>query len=82
MSKKRVAIAVLWGYSCWVIGGVAEFMIGTPAFLGLAAGVAGAVFFGFDPLGVVWPNGEQGADVGGRPVSPEPSVAVGDAPAR
>ena len=59
MNKKRVVIAILWTYSCWVIGGMAEFVIGTPAVLGLAAGFAGALFFGLDPLGVVWPEPEQ-----------------------
>jgi hypothetical protein len=80
MNTKRVAIAILWTYSCWMIGGVAEFIVGTPAVLGLAVGIAGAVFFGLDPLGVVWPKTEQNSGSVARPISVE-TRAVGDASA-
>ena len=70
MNVKRVALAVLWTYSMWVIGELAEFAIGTPAILGLAVGVAGAVLFALDPLGIVWTKPEP------RPESPERSVVV------
>ena len=80
MTTKRVAIAVLWTYSCWVMGGVFEFFIGTPAVLGLAVGIAGAAFFGIDPLRVVWPKPEQDGSVA-RPVSVEKSAVIGEAPA-
>jgi hypothetical protein len=81
MNKKRLAILVLWTYSCWVAGGVAEFFIGTPALLGLAAGISGAVFFGLDPFGLVWPNRQQTGSLGRQP-SVEAGPSIGDARAR
>lgn len=81
MTTKRIAIAVLWTYSCWVLGGMVEFVLGVPAVLGLAFGVAGAIFFALDPLGVVWAKPEQTVSNVARPVSVETSPAVGDAPA-
>jgi hypothetical protein len=82
MNMKRAVIAVLWTYSSWMIGGLGEFVIGTPAILGLAVGVAGAVLFALDPLGLVWPKRKLGADSAKRPISAEAGVFVGDAPAR
>jgi hypothetical protein len=73
MTTKRFIAAILWIYSCWVAGGIAEFFIGTPAFLGLAVGIAAAVFFGLDPLGVVWSKTEEKA-IG---VERSPSVETG-----
>ena len=75
MTKKRVVAAIVWIYSCWVAGGIAEFFIGTPALLGLAVGIAAAVFFGLDPLGVVWSKTEEKA-IG---VERSPSVEAGPA---
>ena len=75
MTKKRVAAAILWIYSCWVAGGLAEVFVGTPALLGLAVGIAAAVFFGLDPLGVVWQKTEE--KVGG--VKRSPAVETGPA---
>ena len=79
MSTKRVIIAILWIYSCWVVGGLAEFFIGTPALLGLAVGIAAAVFFGLDPLGVVWPKTEEKSVHVGKSPSVETGPAVGGA---
>lgn len=79
MTKKRVAAAILWIYSCWVVGGLAEFFIGTPALLGLAVGIAAAVFFGLDPLGVVWPKTEEKSVHVGKSPSVETGPAVGGA---
>jgi len=75
MTTKRVIAAIVWIYSCWVAGGIAEFFIGTPALLGLAVGIAAAVFFGLDPLGVVWSKTEEKA-IG---VERSPSVEAGPA---
>ncbi len=79
MTKKRVVVAILWIYSCWVVGGLAEFFIGTPALLGLAVGIAAAVFFGLDPLGVVWPKTEEKAVRVERSPSVETAPAIGGA---
>ena len=81
MNKKRVAAAILWTYSCWVAGGVAELLLGTPALLGLGVGIAAAVFFGLDPLGVVWPKSEHRAVHFARSPAVETGPAIGDAPA-
>jgi hypothetical protein len=75
MTKKRVAAAILWIYSCWAAGGLAEYMFGTPALLGLAVGIGAAVFFGLDPFGVVWPKTEEKA----VRVEGSPSVETGPA---
>jgi hypothetical protein len=82
MTKKRVAIVILWTYSCWVAGGIAEFFIGTPVLLGVAVGIAGALFFGLDPFGVVWPKRGQETGSFGRLPSVEAGPSVGDARAR
>jgi hypothetical protein len=76
MTTKRVITSLLWIYSCWVAGGLAEFFIGTPALLGLAAGIAAAVFFGLDPLGVVRPKTEKALRVERSP-SVETTPAIG-----
>jgi len=81
MNMKRVAMAVLWAYSMWVIGGLAELVIGTPAILGLAVGVAGAVLFAVDPLGIIWTTPEPRAESAERPVVVDSGAAVVDAPA-
>jgi len=75
MNKKRVAVAILWIYSCYAAGGLAEYMVGAPAFIGLAIGVAAAIFFGLDPFGVVWPKAEGKADS----VEASPAVETGAA---
>ena len=75
MTTKRVIAAIVWIYSCWVAGGLAEFIIGAPALLGLAGGIAAAVLFGLDPLGVVWSKTEEKA-IG---VERSPSVEAGPA---
>ena len=77
MNKKPVAAAILWIYSCSVAGGVAEFFIGTPALLGLAVGIAAAVFFGLDPFGVVWPKTDEMASGADRSPSVETGPAIG-----
>ena len=82
MTTKRVVVAILWIYSCWVAGGLAEFFIGTPALLGLAVGIAAAVFFGLDPLGVVWPKAEAKSVHIGNSASVETGPAVGSAVAQ
>ncbi|MFL5713611.1 MAG: hypothetical protein ACJ769_03010 [Chloroflexota bacterium] len=82
MNIKRVAIAVLWTYSSWMIGGLGEFAIGTPAILGLAVGVAGALLFALDPFGLVWPKAQLGADTPKRPISAESGAFAGDASGR
>ena len=82
MTTKRAIVALLWIYSCWVAGGLAEFIIGAPALLGLAGGIAAAVLFGLDPLGVVWRKTEEKA--GGVKGSPavETGPAIGSAVTR
>ncbi len=70
MTKRRVLVAVLWIYSCYAAGGFAEYLIGTPALIGLTVGIAAAVFFGLDPLGVVWPK------TGDKAVRAEPAPSV------
>jgi hypothetical protein len=75
MTTKRVVVAVLWIYSCWAAGGLAEVTFGTPALLGMAVGISAAVFFGLDPHGVVWPKTEEKA-IG---VQRSPSVETGPA---
>ena len=82
MTTKRVITAVLWIYSCWVVGGLADFFIGTPALLGLAVGIAAAVFFGLDPLGVVWPKAEAKSVHIEKSASVETGPAVGSAVAQ
>ena len=82
MTKKRVAAAILWIYSCWAAGGLVELLIGTPAVLGLAVGIAAAIFFGLDPLGVVWPKTEQMAVEVEQSTSVEAGPAVGSAVAQ
>ncbi len=79
MTKKRVVVAILWIYSCWAAGGLAEFMIGAPALLGLAVGIGAAVFFALDPLGVVWPKTEEPTVRVERAPSLEKGPAVGSA---
>jgi hypothetical protein len=63
------------------MGGVAEFFIGTPAIIGLALGIAGAVSFGLDPLGAVWRKSEDASSIDLQ-VSVDNSPIVGEAPAR
>ena len=82
MSKKRVLASVMWIYSCWMVGGVAEFFIGTPALLGPALGIAAAVFFGLDPLGVVWHKTEEKTFGVERSPSAETTPAIGSAVAQ
>jgi hypothetical protein len=82
MTTKRVLVPILWIYSCWVVGGLAEFFIGTPALLGLAVGLAAAVFFGLDPLGVVWPKTEEKTVHVAKSPSVETGPAVGGAVAQ
>jgi hypothetical protein len=79
MTMKRVVAAILWVYACWAAGGLAEFLFGTPALLGLAVGIAAAVFFGLDPLGVVWPKAEEESVHPGHSPSVETPHAVGSA---
>ena len=79
MNYKRALAAVLWVYSCWVAGGVAEFLIGTPAFLGLAVGIAAALFFGLDPFGVVWAGTQDKAVRPSRASSIDGGKVLGDA---
>lgn len=74
---KRVAAAILWVYACWAAGGLAEFLFGTPALLGLAVGIGAAVFFGLDPLGVVWWQAEEESVHPGHSPSVETAHAVG-----
>ena len=54
MNWKRALAAILWVYACWVAGGLAELLIGTPAALGLALGVGAALIVALDPIGVIW----------------------------
>ena len=82
MYIKRAAIAIIWVYSAWVMGGVAEFFIGTPAALGLALGIAGAVFFGVDPMGMVWKKPEEQEEKVARPIAVEAGGIPAEAPAR
>jgi hypothetical protein len=81
MNTKRVAIAIMWTYSGWIAGSVAAFLIGTPVVLGLAAGVAAAVFFGLDPLGVVWTKTDDKTSTAARLPSVETSQSIVEAPA-
>ena len=79
MIKKRVAAAILWTYFCWVAGGLAQFLVGTPAIFGLAVGVAVAAFFGLDPLRVVWPKARHEAAGVAVPPRVETGPVIGDA---
>src|SRR3982750_4666843 len=64
--KKRALAAVLWLYAGWFLGAAIAWATGAPSVLGPILGLAGAGFFGGDPLHIIWARAAQ---------RPEASVA-------
>jgi hypothetical protein len=52
--KKRLLAAVLWFYATWYGWSILADMVGMPAMLGPAIGLAVAVFVGMDPMHRIW----------------------------
>ena len=52
--KKRLLATVLWFYATWYGWSILADMVGMPAMLGPAIGLAVAVFVGMDPMHRIW----------------------------
>jgi hypothetical protein len=60
---KRSVVAVLWFLACWNVWAWVSFLFGVPDAIGPVLGVAAALFFAGDPLGVIWPKAARSAPV-------------------
>jgi hypothetical protein len=52
--NKRLLAAVLWFFAGWYLGGYISLIFGVPEAIGPVLGIAGAVVFAGDPLGIIW----------------------------
>lgn len=63
--NKRLAAAMLWFLAAWYLGAWVALLLGVSALLGPILGIAAAVLFAGDPLGIIWVRREAQASVVG-----------------
>lgn len=54
---KRTAIAILWFFALWATYELVVSIAGAPRWPGPILGLLGALFWGADPLGMIYPAG-------------------------
>lgn len=53
---KRLAAALLWGFTLWIVGSTVAMLLGMPDLLGPTVGIATGFLVGVDPHRVIWPT--------------------------